>query len=123
MEHIKLFENFDRYEFITYDGDDISASYAEMIKNVQDFDTAEYREIETHIETKSIFVYTKNTYNGEVCVKIEKLTNHENFVTVYYLGDYVYAVVYKEWLHTRPVKMTIVDGIESVIEALKKIEL
>lgn len=123
MKHIKFFENFDPYEFLTYDGVDISSAYVEMMKKIQDFDTTEYHELKSNIETKSLYVYTMNEYNGEVFVKIEKRTNHENFVAIYYLGDYVYAIVYKEWLHSKPVKMTIVDGIESVIEALKKIEL
>lgn len=121
MKYIKLFENFDRYDF----GDHGQENYEEMRKNIQYFPEDQLSYI-TSLLTENGYEYE----TGDIYSKVGEINNEINFIILgsedflielFYLGDYCYGIYCYETGSEEFIKFVIVEDIDQIIPIIKTI--
>lgn len=110
MKHIKMFENFDKYDFKKYtpeDGYDLFSIFNSL--TLEDLPLSVIKEIQ------SIFPDAMHLKNGDYSYITFSL--NEKFYLIYYLGDYVY---YLGILDSR-YSMKLIETFDDIDPLLKKL--
>ena len=120
MKYIKLYENFDRYEFGKFnnEGSNLINKHEEILNNRVEFIKNEIDIIIEYLSNREI-EYDRN----EISI-LAILDNTETLYDIYSLGDYCYAMVEYELYNISQniiKEISIYDGIDDLLEDLKLI--
>lgn len=132
MKHLKLYENFDRYEFGEFKGDYdllyLRDLYSDIKQNVEQFSMSEHRLI-VDILGGEYRVHSTVTNAGR-CIRFTKLYGNQYVIyDVYYLGDYCYCMTgytnneeLGEMSYDSVCYFEIFDGFDSLCEKLQTLK-
>lgn len=119
MKHIKLFENFDRYEFGEIDPNNLTEYASEIFKRREDMEMEDIDLLLALCKAnhKDIFQYG---YSEKDSLKYFFITMecgyYEKEYDIYALGDYCYALIHKNKYkyETKAINGWLLDDLEEV---------
>jgi hypothetical protein len=117
--YIKMYENFDRYDFGITNETDVNTLrdvYEMIVDNYEDFDVDDANTV--RINNRGLKIATKGlSIPGYKRQYLSMEFIHGTYYHIYNLGDYCYAIVYG---NSDVRQIQIIDGLDSTIEAFKQ---
>ena len=119
MKHIKLFENFDRYEF----GNNDANEYLEMLEYIEPFTRKDIEYIGNLLNEEGI--YYRFDAVGDKRIEIFEFidkNDNDNRIDICYLGDFCYGIYNFNMNDYRYelAKLVVVDDVDGILEVVKK---
>ena len=123
MKHIKLFESFDRYDFIRYLPSDCNLKelYNDMKFELMNEDDIKQIQNESGLNLSIFGIGDFNYLTYEVKVNAGKYYLDRVSIVINYLGDYCYSLTSFDVNDSSISYIEIFDGIDDIITHLKKI--
>ncbi len=117
MKHLKLFENFDRYEFGSRD----AMTYNQMRKVVEEFPLELNNQVGALLTAADIRFYVSDINEDGEYFDIFSIDLNDVMVEIYYLGDYCYGVyAYDNTGNEDGILLEVIDDIEELIPTVKR---
>lgn len=117
MKYLKIFEDFDQYDFVIQAGDDLQNEFDEISSHCIQFDENDFYQILNTIDSvDGVELGTNFESNSKI------LTFNINKVDIYiihYFGDYCFSLSQQDWSHGYITSITTIDGLDALITCIK----
>lgn len=119
MKHIKLFENFDPYDFGTLVGQEADSEFNNAYEASLPFEEEDRLRVYHEFQNYEIKEYPKNTTTSTIV--ISNNSNRNVSISLYYHGDYCYSVSEIDEIKYEAISLHRVDALDEAISKMKEI--
>lgn len=116
MKYVKMFENFDKYNFKTFYGEECEPEFTNMYEHIEDFELSDYEQIMVAIDA-NWSVKSVSSLNDHLI----RFNCNEIYYSTYSLGDYCFSVIKQNSRYGIIVEIQYLDGIGSVSEYIASV--